>query len=236
MAKKKIELFPEWETSFNLPKAEYYVYVLELKDNRLYIGVTSNPERRLKEHEKGTASNYTKEHSPVKVLLVQNIGRMEYKEAEKYEDWLTLEIRNKLATHHKGVAKGGHFFGNYRKTEKKVLRAHEQYKFDYETPELNESLKRLNIFYSFTNKERRRIKEGKLPCWWIYKDGDKYRFSSKPKTYSARPVRCIGTCGKSAANRAYNYFLMEMGIIPKTKKYENYIQRKNKKCKRKKHK
>lgn len=45
----------------------YYVYMLRCKDNSIYTGITSDLERRMKEHftdENGKAAKYTKSHRP----------------------------------------------------------------------------------------------------------------------------------------------------------------------------
>jgi len=46
----------------------YRVYILECKDKSLYIGITTDVIRRLSEHNKGTASKYTRTRLPVKVF------------------------------------------------------------------------------------------------------------------------------------------------------------------------
>ncbi|WP_319760828.1 GIY-YIG nuclease family protein [Maridesulfovibrio sp.] len=38
----------------------WYVYLLRCSDNSLYCGVTTDPERRLKEHNSGTGAKYTR--------------------------------------------------------------------------------------------------------------------------------------------------------------------------------
>ncbi|MBF7097071.1 GIY-YIG nuclease family protein [Alkalibacter mobilis] len=43
----------------------YFVYILRCKDNTLYTGITTNLDRRLKEHNRGTASKYTRIRKPV---------------------------------------------------------------------------------------------------------------------------------------------------------------------------
>ncbi len=40
----------------------YYVYILECADGTLYTGITTDLARRLKEHQDGTASRYTRAH------------------------------------------------------------------------------------------------------------------------------------------------------------------------------
>lgn len=38
----------------------YYVYLLECGDASLYTGITTDPERRLKEHKEGKGAHYTR--------------------------------------------------------------------------------------------------------------------------------------------------------------------------------
>lgn len=51
----------------------FYVYVLELEDNKFYVGKTNNPNTRLGEHVmnnelKGMGSSWTRQYKPLKVL------------------------------------------------------------------------------------------------------------------------------------------------------------------------
>ncbi|WP_027721940.1 GIY-YIG nuclease family protein [Maridesulfovibrio zosterae] len=43
----------------------WYVYLLRCKDNSLYCGVTTDPARRLEEHNSGTGAKYTRARLPV---------------------------------------------------------------------------------------------------------------------------------------------------------------------------
>ena len=47
-----------------------YVYLLRCADGSLYCGWTTDPERRLSQHQAGTASRYTKRRRPVEYALV----------------------------------------------------------------------------------------------------------------------------------------------------------------------
>ena len=44
-----------------------YMYILECRDKTLYTGWTNNLEKRLKAHNAGTASKYTRSRRPVKL-------------------------------------------------------------------------------------------------------------------------------------------------------------------------
>ena len=51
-------------------EGKWYVYILQCSDNTLYTGITNNLDRRLKAHNAGTASKYTRGRRPV-VMVYQ---------------------------------------------------------------------------------------------------------------------------------------------------------------------
>ena len=63
----------------------YFVYVLRSKkDNSSYIGISKNPENRLKEHNYGD-SKYTKGHRPYELVYQKECSsRMLARNREKY--------------------------------------------------------------------------------------------------------------------------------------------------------
>ena len=52
------------------PIGTWFVYLLRCRDNSLYTGITTDLSRRLKQHNSGTASRYTRSRLPV-VLVYQ---------------------------------------------------------------------------------------------------------------------------------------------------------------------
>ncbi len=46
----------------------WYLYVLKCSDNTLYTGITNDLPRRVKQHNEGTASRYTRGRVPVKIV------------------------------------------------------------------------------------------------------------------------------------------------------------------------
>lgn len=50
----------------------YYVYILECNDGSYYCGITTNLQRRLDQHNKGTASKCTRARLPVKMVYHEN--------------------------------------------------------------------------------------------------------------------------------------------------------------------
>ena len=49
----------------------HYVYVLECADGSLYTGYTTDPERRLEEHNAGAGAKYTRGRTPVELVHVE---------------------------------------------------------------------------------------------------------------------------------------------------------------------
>ena len=46
----------------------YYVYLLRCRDGSLYAGYTDDPERRVKVHNSGKGSKYTRSRLPVELV------------------------------------------------------------------------------------------------------------------------------------------------------------------------
>ncbi|MFC1675044.1 GIY-YIG nuclease family protein [Candidatus Omnitrophota bacterium] len=47
---------------------DWFVYVLECKDGRLYTGITNDLARRVKQHNRGQGCRFTKFRIPVKLV------------------------------------------------------------------------------------------------------------------------------------------------------------------------
>jgi predicted GIY-YIG superfamily endonuclease len=50
------------------PFRRWYLYILLCRDRTLYTGITSDVPRRLKMHNRGTASRYTRSRLPVRLI------------------------------------------------------------------------------------------------------------------------------------------------------------------------
>ena len=46
----------------------WFLYILRCRDNTFYTGITTDLERRLTQHNNGTASRYTRSRRPVKMV------------------------------------------------------------------------------------------------------------------------------------------------------------------------
>ncbi|MDQ0507853.1 GIY-YIG nuclease superfamily protein [Aedoeadaptatus ivorii] len=71
----------------------HYVYILRCADGSLYTGYTTDPPRRLKEHNAGIAAKYTRGRLPVNMVYIE--------EQESRSDALKREYALKQLTRQK---------------------------------------------------------------------------------------------------------------------------------------
>ena len=74
------------------------MYVLELEDNKFYVGITSQtPEIRMKEHASHIrAANWTRKYAPIRILDSKLLGSISKPEAEKYEAKVVRKYMNQF--------------------------------------------------------------------------------------------------------------------------------------------
>ncbi|MBI5840989.1 MAG: GIY-YIG nuclease family protein [Chloroflexi bacterium] len=82
-----------------------YCYILECSDGTYYTGWTADPERRLNQHNKGTASRYTRSRLPVKMVYLEpQTDRRTAMRREVAIKRMTRERKRKLMSNEKQVA------------------------------------------------------------------------------------------------------------------------------------
>ena len=52
---------------------QWFVYILRCADDRLYTGITNDPQRRLAQHNAGTASKCTRCRRPVEMVYQETV-------------------------------------------------------------------------------------------------------------------------------------------------------------------
>jgi len=73
----------------------FYIYILKCSDNSLYTGYTDSLERRLKKHNQGKASKYTRSRLPVSIVYSEE--HPDKSSAMKREIWIkSLSRENKI--------------------------------------------------------------------------------------------------------------------------------------------
>jgi putative endonuclease len=66
-----------------------YVYLLRCADGTLYCGWTTDPERRERQHQAGTASRYTRRRRPVEMVWVCEVAD---RSAALREEWRIKQL------------------------------------------------------------------------------------------------------------------------------------------------
>jgi len=51
--------------------AEYFCYILECADGTLYTGWTTDPDRRLRQHNAGQGAHYTRARRPLRLVYLE---------------------------------------------------------------------------------------------------------------------------------------------------------------------
>ena len=72
---------------------QYYCYMVKCADGSLYTGWTTDPERRIGEHNAGRGALYTKWRRPVELTYLEQVG--DRSEAQKREYAIKKMTRKK---------------------------------------------------------------------------------------------------------------------------------------------
>lgn len=67
------------------PVGDHYVYVLECADGTFYTGYTTDPERRVREHDAGEGAKYTRGRTPVELRYVEQFRSRSKAMRREYE-------------------------------------------------------------------------------------------------------------------------------------------------------
>ena len=51
----------------------FYCYILECSDGTYYTGWSTDPQRRLRQHNSGNGARYTRSHRPVRLVYVEEL-------------------------------------------------------------------------------------------------------------------------------------------------------------------
>lgn len=72
-------------------KAAYTLYVLELENDKLYVGISSDLPKRLDQHKHGKGAKWTQLHKPISVKHTQDLGYLTYSQAAAIETRTTKQ-------------------------------------------------------------------------------------------------------------------------------------------------
>lgn len=72
--KRMLKLMQAKEETSEAAVETWFLYILECRDGVFYTGITKDIERRIKMHNSGKASRFTRARRPVKVIYQETLG------------------------------------------------------------------------------------------------------------------------------------------------------------------
>ncbi|MDX9695245.1 MAG: GIY-YIG nuclease family protein [Bacteroidales bacterium] len=94
-----------------------YLYVLELQNDKYYVGITSNPKKRFYLHSKGKTSCFVRKNLPIKSIQKTLLKTSSKKQAEHLETMKTIELMQKYGVDN---VMGGAILGDYHDKIRKL--------------------------------------------------------------------------------------------------------------------
>jgi predicted GIY-YIG superfamily endonuclease len=87
-----------------------FLYVLELQNQKFYVGITNNPEQRFEAHRSGQSVTFVKKNLPIINIEKRLLKTTDRFEAERFETKKTINLIRKY-----GIANvcGGEIVGDY---------------------------------------------------------------------------------------------------------------------------
>jgi putative endonuclease len=77
----------------------YYCYILECSDGSYYTGWSTNPQRRLLQHNRGSGARYTRSRRPVRLVYLEELpNKTAALKRERAIKALTRPQKQKLVT------------------------------------------------------------------------------------------------------------------------------------------
>lgn len=84
-------------TLTKLAKTNWFIYILKCSDNTFYTGITTNIQRRIKEHGVGKGAKYTKGRAPFELVYQEKcLNRSSASKREYQIKNLSLDDKHKL--------------------------------------------------------------------------------------------------------------------------------------------
>ena len=84
-------------------KPVFFCYIVECSDGSYYTGWTTNPERRVSEHNSGRGALYTKFRRPVELIYMEQVAdRSTAQQREHAIKKLTRQKKTDLVRHYSG--------------------------------------------------------------------------------------------------------------------------------------
>lgn len=96
-----------------------YLYVLELQNEKYYVGITHNPNDRFHNHKVGKSQKFVKENLPIKTIEIELLDTIDRQIALELETKKALELIEKYGFEN---VYGGAITGKYEKRIKRYYK------------------------------------------------------------------------------------------------------------------
>lgn len=116
------------------PTKNYYIYTIKCENDYYYVGQTTNPERRFKQHQSGKASWFTRQHKPIEIIDSIPIGVMTQSKAMEWENKKTAQLIKQYGLH---KVRGGAFIQKNHKYFINKLNQYQKIKISYLDEEIS---------------------------------------------------------------------------------------------------
>lgn len=87
-------------------KTQWSLYVLELENDKWYVGISSDLTKRLDQHRFGKGAKWTQLYKPIRVAYTEDLGMIDYSVAAATETMRTKQAMRKYGTEN---VRGGSF-------------------------------------------------------------------------------------------------------------------------------
>ncbi|GAA5021692.1 hypothetical protein GCM10025794_08380 [Massilia kyonggiensis] len=87
------------EPAAHAASGAWQLYLLELENNNLYVGITRDVDKRFEQHRSGKGSLWTTQHKPLRLLRYVDTGLTSESEATRIEDALTVQTMELFGRH-----------------------------------------------------------------------------------------------------------------------------------------
>lgn len=118
LKKERIELVTQGKIKDRISDTNWYVYILKLEDEKYYIGIAIDPNKRFLEHQQQgkDCASWCEKHKPIEIIEIIETNYKAMKDATLIEDIHTLRY---IETFGAENVRGGRYLGNVSSVKRK---------------------------------------------------------------------------------------------------------------------
>lgn len=118
LKKERIELVTQGKIKDRISDTNWYVYILKLEDEKYYIGIAIDPNKRFLEHQQQgkDCASWCEKHKPIEIIEIIETNYKAIKDATLIEDIHTLRY---IETFGAENVRGGRYLGNVSSVKRK---------------------------------------------------------------------------------------------------------------------